>query len=235
MPRSLLLCTASLLLLATTATSQEPQEGGRWGQEMEAFSEADRREPTPPGGVVFVGSSSIRLWNLEKSFPEMEPAPLNRGFGGSEVEDSLKHVELLVLRHKPRLVVVYAGDNDIAGGKSPQRVANDFAQLTKRITKALPETRIVYIAIKPSFARWNLADKMHEANRLIHQQCADHKQLTMVDVWKPMLGEDGKPRAELFVKDGLHLSPKGYELWTSLLKPVLQPEPSEDANTETEQ
>lgn len=215
-----------LLALMTTACGQRPFSD-RWAADMEKFAKQDAEHPTEPGGVVFVGSSSIRLWDLQKSFPELDPPALNRGFGGSELADSIRHAELLVTGHKPRVVVIYAGDNDIAGGKSAERVASDFAKLVEKIQAELPETKIAYIAIKPSTKRWNLADEMKDANARIAKQCAEDEQLTFVDVWEPMLGEDGTPRVELLRDDGLHLTDKGYELWASLVGPIVEPKEAE--------
>ncbi len=213
------------LLRAEESYSTMPDHGApdHWAADMRAFAEQDRQSPFPQGGVVFVGSSSIRLWDLAKSFPQIEPAPLNRGFGGSQLADSNRHLELLVLKHQPRVVVLYAGDNDISAGKSAQRVAEDFQEFQRRIVKALPETRVLYIAIKPSLARWRLAPEMQEANRLIRKACEADDRLTFVDVWTPLLGADGKPRPELFQEDGLHLNAEGYRVWSKLITGLLRP------------
>jgi len=223
----------SAALLSTAAFAETPTGPARWEKDIAALEAKQKEQPTAPGSLLFVGSSSIRMWDLGASWPAEKT--VNHGFGGSMLPDTVHFFDRLVVPLEPRAVIVYAGDNDIAAGKSPERVASDFAKLTERITKELPETRIAYIAIKPSLSRWNLADKMIEANRLIAQQCAKNEQLTMVDVWKPMLGADGKPRPELFGKDGLHLSKKGYELWTSLLKPIVQSKPAEDPPASREQ
>lgn len=190
----------------------------RWAKEMAAFEEQDKKDPRL-GGIVFVGSSSIRLWDLEKSFPEM--GTLNRGFGGSEIPDSVAHADLLVIRHKPRTVVFYAGDNDIANGHTPQQVLDDYKAFVTKIHAALPQTRIAFIGIKPSIQRWALVDKMRAANALVKAFAATDDRLGFVDVDGPMLGWDEKPRNELFVADGLHMTPAGYELWTALVRPYL--------------
>lgn len=146
---------------------------------------------------------------------------INRGFGGSEVADSLAFADRIILKHEPRVVVVYAGDNDIANGKTPRQVHDDFKQLVELIHGKLPKTKIVYIAVKPSIKRWALVEQVREANRLIAELAGHDERLEFVDIDKPMIGEDGMPRKELFVEDGLHLSDKGYELWTSLVRPQL--------------
>jgi lysophospholipase L1-like esterase len=214
---------AVLAAIAATCEAQdaEPNRGDLWADDMARFEQQDTEDPREPGGVVFVGSSSIRLWDLQESFPKLDPPPLNRGFGGSQLVDSIRRAELLVIKHRPRLVVIYAGDNDIAAGKDAGRVVNDFRMLTALIQAQVPDVHIAYIAIKPSIARWKMADEMQVANGQIAKLCAENEQLTFIDVWKPMLGRDGEPREELFRDDGLHLNDKGYELWTSLVAPVI--------------
>lgn len=196
-----------------------PAAEERWAKDMAAFAADDEARPFAPGGIVFVGSSSIRLWDLAASFPGHRT--LNRGFGGSQIPDSIEHIERLVLRHRPATVVFYAGDNDISAGRTPAQVHADFETFAGRVHAALPSTRIAFIAIKPSLARWALVDKVREANRLIRAACDRDDRLGFVDVDGPTIGWDGKPRADLFVKDGLHLSPKGYALWNVLVAPFL--------------
>jgi lysophospholipase L1-like esterase len=212
-------CATTHQLLA-----QENPPAEKWQKEMAAFAAEDEKTPPTPGGVVFVGSSSIRLWDLKKSFPDQKY--VNRGFGGSQIADSVKHADRLILPHQPKLIVFYAGDNDIAGKKSPPQVAADFQALVKIVHEKLPQTKLAYIAIKPSPSRWKLYDQQAEANRLIREVIASDKLLTYVDVVAPMLGADGQPRAELFQKDMLHLNAEGYALWNKLLSPVLSPSPS---------
>lgn len=211
--RSALALLVALIVSPFAATSALAQ--GKWDAAMKAFEEADAKSPTPRGGTVFVGSSSIRLWKLDQSFPNS--GYLNRGFGGSEIADSIEHIETLVLKHKPRVVVMYAGDNDIAKKKSPETVANDFATFAARLHESLPQTKLFYIAVKPSIKRWNLITEVNAANALIANKCASDPNLIFVDIATPMLGDDGKPRPELFVEDGLHMSPAGYEIWTAAL------------------
>ena len=215
---------AGTLFLMFVAMHRAPAplhaQADRWAKEMAAFEQMDKQSPPAGGGIVFVGSSSIRLWDLARSFPGV--AAVNRGFGGSQIVDSVHFAPRIVTKYKPRTVVFYAGDNDIGSGKSPGQVASDFRDFVKAVRKDVPKAKIVYISIKPSIKRWALWDKVSEANRLIAQECRKGEGLTFLDVGPAMLGPDGKPTAELFVADGLHLSEKGYEVWTRLLKPHLE-------------
>lgn len=210
---------ASLVGVSLRADADKKPDFSRWEKEIAAFERRDRDKAPPKNPVVFVGSSSIRLWDLSKSFPHL-PA-LNRGFGGSQLADVVHFAPRIVLKYEPSLIVLYAGDNDIAAGKSPQRVFADFQAFTRIVHEKLPETRIVFLSIKPSVRRWALIDKIRQANRLIEAECKKDKRLGYLDVGRPMLGGDGKPRRELFAADGLHLNAKGYALWAEQLKPYL--------------
>lgn len=191
----------------------------RWEPAMQAFEAGEQARPSPEGGIVFIGSSSIRFWDLAKSFPDLPV--VNRGFGGSEIADSTRYADRILLPLAPQVVVLYAGDNDISMGKTPDEVVSDYRAFVAKVHDALPKTRVVFIAVKPSLSRWNLVGAMRRANEMIRAVAADDPRLAFVDIDTPMIGSDGRPRAELFVEDGLHLSAEGYKLWTSLLRPHL--------------
>jgi lysophospholipase L1-like esterase len=206
---------------APAEASSKPDD--RWEKELSALTAKDSVDPPPPGGIVFVGSSSIRLWDLKKSFPEL-PA-INRGFGGSQLADSVRYADRIVTAYKPKTVVLYAGDNDLAAGtapKSPEQIAKDFDDFVAVVRKSLPEAKIVYIAVKPSPSRWKLIGKQRETNRLIRERCEQGERLLFLDIEKPMLGSDGQPRAELFKADNLHMNDHGYAIWAELLEPHLK-------------
>lgn len=210
----------TVMLSATTmACVATGAPADQWADAMAAFDRKDREQPAPANAIVFVGSSSIGGWDLDRFFPDL-PA-INRGFGGSQIIDSVNHADLLVIRHKPRVVVFYAGDNDLAAGKSPEEVAGDFRTFVAKVHASTPETRILFIGIKPSISRWSLIGNVRKANQLIRNFSESDDRLGFVDVDAPMLGWDEKPRKELLAEDGLHLTEKGYELWTILVRPFL--------------
>lgn len=211
---------AMAAVLVCFVHAQDKADFSRWEKSIAAFEKQDQDKLPPKNAILFAGSSSIRLWKLDKSFPGMDV--INRGFGGSHIADSVHFAPRIITKLAPRLVVLYAGDNDLGARKTPEQVRDDFQAFVKVIHKDLPKTRIAFISIKPSLARWKIFDKVQKANDLIAAVCKGDDYLVYVDVVKPMLGEDGKPRPELYVKDGLHMTEKGYEIWTAALKPYLK-------------
>ncbi|HEU0049138.1 MAG TPA: SGNH/GDSL hydrolase family protein, partial [Nitrososphaera sp.] len=183
--------------------------------------EADRKNPPPKGAVLFVGSSSIRLWqSLRKDFPGIKV--INRGFGGSELADSTFYVDRIVIPYRPKMVVLYAGDNDLASGKTPQQVFEDYKAFVGRVHQKLPATRIAFISIKPSPARASLLQSMKDANGMIKAYATHARKLIYIDVFTPMLGKDGSPRPELFGPDRLHMNSEGYRLWKTVVAPSIR-------------
>jgi len=202
-----------------TKTSTGKRWENRWEPAIQRFEEQDEKEPPPKEATLFVGSSSILLWKLDQYFPGMQV--INRGFGGSHISDSVYFADRIVIKHRPKTVVFFAGGNDIAAGKTAETVADDFRQFVAKVHDELPDTRILVIAIKPSTARWHLVDTIRDANARIEAFTKTVDRVEFVDVFPAMIGNDGTVRADLFVKDGLHLNDKGYALWTSILMPYL--------------
>jgi lysophospholipase L1-like esterase len=202
---------------APASVVSEPQP---FENEIAQFEAADRISPPRMGSVLFVGSSSIRVWpNLKADFPNIDV--LQRGFGGSTLDQVDHYAPRIVLPYCPRMIVLYAGDNDLAEGRTPEQILTDFKTFVGLVRAPMARTRIVFIAIKPSTARVALLEKMREANELVRQYIVTDRSLTYVDVFTPMLGPTGLPRAELFQSDGLHMNAQGYAIWRGLLQPLV--------------
>jgi lysophospholipase L1-like esterase len=188
----------AFFLESSWATAATPSAD--WSEAMAAFAREDVARPSPPGVVMFVGSSSIRLWStVAADFPGTPV--INRGFGGSHIADSVYHFERLVAPHRPRLVVFYAGTNDVAAGKTPEAVAGDFRAFCDQLHAARPEARIIFISIQLSPARCQFRDKFALANTYIAAFCAADPRRRLLDTNAAMLTPDGHAHPELFQTD----------------------------------
>jgi len=192
----------------------------RFIAEIRAFRAWDEKNAVPRDGVLFVGSSSIRLWGTGTAFPGVPV--INRGFGGSHISDVNYYLSDIVQMYGPSVVVFYAGDNDIDAGKTKERVLADYRKFVGRVITSRRDTQIVFIAIKPSLQRWAQWPLMRETNDAIKAFSATDDRLHFADIAPPMLGADGKPRPEMFVADGLHMTAAGYAAWNKVLGPMLE-------------
>ena len=215
-----LLWTLLLCPLLAAARDNRENDHAQWNRDIAAFQATDRAQPPATGAVLFIGSSSIRMWrSLATDFPQVRT--LNRGFGGSEIDDATFFADRIVAPYHPRAIVMYAGDNDLADGDSPARVRDDFAAFVRKARALDPDVPIAFIAIKPSVARQALLPQVRDANALIRRYAASQHGVTYLDVFTPMLGPDGQPQAKWFIGDGLHMNRVGYTLWISSVRPWL--------------
>ncbi len=217
---SLFLCLTigSTITFATDDVAKDPAL--KWEGEMKRFAAMDEKKMPEKNGILFVGSSSIRMWDTDTSFPDLDVT--NRGFGGSQTSDVLYHFDKVVKKYEPRKIVFYCGDNDIAKGKTPQKVICDFKVFMKLVYDELPEgTMVYYLPIKPSQSRWKMWEEMNEVNMEIKKFADQLDQLEYVDTATVLLNDEGKPRDDIFMKDGLHLNETGYGLWNPVVKKAL--------------
>jgi tetratricopeptide (TPR) repeat protein len=196
------------------AGSERPFES-----EIRAYEKEDLSSPTLEGGILFFGGSSIRLWqSLETDFPDYPV--LNHGFGGARVRDCVQLYPRLVKPYSPRVVILYAGDNDLADGSSPQHILHSLEEFLDLLSQDSKTARVAFISIKPSPARRCL-DDIEETNRLIEKLTLRRDDLAFLNVYDKMLKPDGSPNGELFLEDGLHMSPAGYKIWREVVAAYL--------------
>lgn len=193
----------------------------RFSTAIRAFEKADQESFPPTEAIVCVGSSSMLMWH-DKIHGDLSPLRIiGRGFGGSTMHDAAYYADRIVIAYKPRAIVLYEGDNDIALGVSKEQFMDAFRQFVFRVHGALPGARIYVLSIKPSASRWALWPAMQEANALLAKACKKDKRLIFVDVAKAMLDTKGEIRPGLLAADGLHMSRAGYEVWRDVLRPIL--------------
>ncbi len=207
--------STSFLLKAQQVADPDP---ARFSQEIESFQQWDAKNSFPENGVLFVGSSSIRMWKTHQAFPELPV--INRGFGGAHISDVQHYYEQVLGKYAPSVIAFYAGDNDIAADKPIDQVIGDYKEITDRILNDFPDVKFVYIPIKPSSSRWSYWPDMKEANRQIRTYNQQHEQLYYVDLATPLL-TNGKPNDSLFIDDLLHLNEKGYAVWNRIMEAKL--------------
>ena len=193
-----------------------------WESSIRKFEVQDRLKPPPAGLILFVGSSSFTLWSTMEQ--DLSPLPvLNRGFGGAKIGDVVHCAERIVIPHRPRAIVLFAGTNDIAGPKpaTAQSVFEGYLSFVKCVQAALPDTPVYFIAITPSASRWKYWHIAREANHLISEYTKSDPRLRFIDLTDHLLGSDGKPDRSLYRFDRLHPNKKGYAKWTAVIKPLL--------------
>jgi lysophospholipase L1-like esterase len=194
-----------------------------WESSIRKFEAQDRIKPPPANVIVFTGSSSITFWSTLAQ--DMAPLPvINRGFGGSHMNDVAYYADRIVIPYRPRAVVLFAGTNDIAGRKpkTAQEVFEGYCAFVKIVHAALPQTPIYYISITPTPSRWKQWPIVREANRLIKAHTETDPRLHFIDLTDAILGPDSRPRRDLYRIDRLHPNRKGYAVWTAAIKPILQ-------------
>jgi lysophospholipase L1-like esterase len=211
---------ASIALIASLLVLAQDPKPEPFAKEIDAFEAKDKAAPPPQNEIVFVGSSSIRFWKSTEAFPDLKI--INRGFGGSQMSDSLRYAERIILPYKPRIVVVYAGGNDINAKKTPEKVAEDYKALVGKIHAALPKTKVYYISLFPNVARKSQDAQCVKINQLIEDYSKSRPLLGYIDTASRMRAADGGPRPELLRADGLHLNDDGYQLWHEIVGAVLR-------------
>ena len=191
-------------------------------EDIQKFKKMDQLKPPPEQAILFVGSSSIRMWkDLDDAFPEH--TVINRGFGGSTLVDLHRYLDDIVLPYNPSQIVIYSGENDLASdGLDPQQVLQQFDSVFTGIRKQMPQVPITYISIKPSFKRADYMPAIEEANALIKNYLKNKPNTQFVDVYHPMLDSNGKPRRDIFIADSLHMNEKGYQIWAEVIRPYLR-------------
>ncbi len=205
--------------LAIQAQTPAP-DFSRWEKEIAAFEQSDRTNPPPQNALLFIGSSTILLWKtLAEDLPNHKV--INRGFGGSQIVDATHFADRIIFPYQPKMVLLRSGGNDINAGKSPEQVFANFKDFVTKVHGKLPRTEIVYIALSPSIARWDQADKGMALNAMVKEFTKTARRVRYLDVADMSLGADGKPRPELFVADKLHFNAEGYKLLAARVRSYL--------------
>lgn len=208
---------ALCVLLVALSSQAAPH---RFENEIIAFEQSDKTNPPPQHAILFVGSSTIRRWKtLARDFPDH--TVINRGFGGSMYSDCNYYFDRIVTPYHPKMIVLYAGSNDLFAGKKTDQVLSDCEEFLGKVKKALPDAKVAVVSINASPSRWRDIDKVRQFNKQVSDYAASHTNVLYIDTFSAMLDKDGRPRPELYVSDRLHPNAKGYAIWKSVIAPYL--------------
>ncbi|MEN9385633.1 MAG: Sialate O-acetylesterase [Bacteroidota bacterium] len=206
------LLLALLLFVSTSVLAQNPFE-----KEILAYEKQDSLSMPAKGQILFIGSSSFRLWKSFEADMKGLPASFNRGFGGSTLADALYYFDRMVVKYQPKWIMMYEGDNDLAKGKLPQQIAAEYDEFKARLKKQVPGAKLVFVAARPSLARVALVEKQKELNGLIKAK-GDY----FIDMHSPFYLADGSLMMDIFVADKLHLNEKGYAIFAKQIRQFVQ-------------
>lgn len=221
----------SVMCFATAAQAAAPSTSAndsirfrQFENEVAAFGRPMAASVAPGPDTLFVGSSSIRLWDVATSFPKLHA--INRGFGGATTADVLHYYHQVVSGTAPSAIIVYVGENDIAEGVAPERVAANVLTLLAQLRRDHPKARIAWLSLKPTPSRWELYPRMAAVNAEIAARAKEGGQFDYLNVGSALLGAEGRPSDEYFGADHLHMNPRGYALWNAMIETYLSSEPA---------
>jgi lysophospholipase L1-like esterase len=214
----LLLCLLSAGFAATAQTTEPP-----FRKEIDAFKKKDSVQMPPANSILFVGSSSFTKWTDVQDYFPGYPI-LNRGFGGSSLPDVIRYVDEVIIRYNPKQIVMYCGENDIAGSDTikPTTVLQRFQKLFSLIRSKLPKTPIAFVSLKPSVSRWAMEARFVETNKLVKDFLSKQKNTKFINVHNAMLTADGSVMTDIFIADNLNMNAKGYKIWQPIILPYLK-------------
>lgn len=212
--------TLFIALFISVSTFAQAPDPTRFAEEIVEIQNRNTQLDADKPVVLFTGSSSVRMWkDVQDYFPEINA--LNNGFGGSHFTDLIHYQQELMYDFKPGKLFIYEGDNDTGAGIPASEIMAATAYLYAQIKQHLPETEIYFLTPKPSIARWELKEKYEEYNAMLEEFCAFDDNVHFVDVWTPMLDENGVVRDDLFIEDDLHMNKTGYDIWGNVIAPFL--------------
>lgn len=215
-----LVATVFALGVMPVPAATTPATENRFEKNVRAYEAADAANPPPPGAILLAGDSQFYRWRtLHEDLPGY--TIVNRGIDSFQTSDVLHFADRLIVPHRPRIVIVHSGGNDVNRGKPAAQILADFQALVQKLTAALPGVRIGFSSITPSPGRWAQAGTRREANRLIKDYVATREDLFFVDLWDALLTPDGEPREDLWVEDRVHPNRAGYLIRANLMRPFL--------------
>lgn len=194
-----------------------------FASDIKQFKINDSINPPPQHAILFVGSSSFTFWtDVQDYFPGY--TIINRGFGGSTLQDLIRYADLIIIPYNTKQIVIYCGENDLDAGDTTvtgEIVCQRFITLYDMIREKLPDVKVTYISMKPSPYRWHLSERMIKGNDLIRDFIFTQENASFISIWDDMLKEHHEPDSALFIGDYLHMNSRGYLIWQEKIGPHL--------------
>lgn len=215
-------CFIALPIFAETESSHPRPDPRRFATEIANFDKLDAERPVASGGIVFTGSSSVRFWKVTEAFPDLPV--LNRGFGGSVANDLIIYADQVVVRYKPRVLVVYTGGNDLHAKLTPGAAFDDYTKFLTMVHDKLPDTRVIVSSVKVAPIRAEEIGKVKQLNSLLEAWIKEKSWIRWVEATNYLIGSDGQPMENLSRSDRLHLNDEGYAKWNAIIGPVIREE-----------
>lgn len=209
------LLVALLLFVSSNLLAQNKLN--KYEKEIVAYEKQDSLAMPAKGQILFIGSSSFRLWKTFAADMRGFPPAINRGFGGSTLAEALYYFDRMVAKYQPKWVFMYEGDNDLTQGKAPEVIASEYDEFKARLGKQVPGAKFVYVAARPSIDRAALRDKQRALNALIKAKGG-----YFIDMHSPFFLPDGSLMQDIFVADKLHLNEKGYVIFANQIRTFIQ-------------
>ena len=215
-----MIVTGLLVFTSCSPLRKYKEKDRKWAYpEIQAFERLDKTQTYAEDAILFIGSSSIRLWKTLEE--DMKPYPvIQRGYGGAHFRDMVFFTDRILANHPLSMVVCFVA-NDISGSSNdgtPKEVLKLFKYFEHQVRAKHPKIPIMQIAITPTKSRWKVWPKIKEVNRLIKAYCEKTENLYFIDTVPEFLDENGQPKPQWFVEDQLHLNAKGYEVWNRIIK-----------------
>ncbi len=219
--------TLLALFIAPWVVAQDadtkPTNKLRYGDDIAKFVAADKVTPPPQNALLISGSSSARLW--ESAAEDFKPYPvINRGFGGSKTNEVLAYMDQITLPYHPRVVIYFAGTNDLGGGAKAEDVLENIKKYIEKLRAENPNCGVVIMsALKAPKrkAQWAEFDKY---NAMVEKFCASGKNLYFANHNPAMNKPNGEPNAELYREKGdaaMHANAAGYVEIVKIVRPIV--------------
>jgi lysophospholipase L1-like esterase len=216
-------CAAVVLILAVQVTAQTTATTSmaeRFEKTVQAYEAADTFQPTPTGAILLAGDSQFYRWKtLHDDLPDF--TIVNRGIDSFQLSHVIQYADRLILPHKPRMIILHVGGNDVNNGKAAAAILEDFKTFVAKVRAVLPEVPIAFSSITPGPGRWNQAERRKQTNDVIKAYIETQPGLVFIDLWEAMLTADGQPRDELWVEDRVHPNHAGYLVRVKIMRPLL--------------